>query len=421
VLTPPSGRTGRITRDLPRIVAELVIAAIGFTFIGWAVVANQQWFDRHFLPAFFVSRQMYAQIEMIGRVSALALGLVLLFIARPFLGRLVARHTWVVFNTLAAIVLAFVASEVILSQLHAHAAEQEPAGQEPRRRLDARLGWTFVPSRAADYVESGRRIQYAFDVHGYRVRSLSEPVDFERPSILFTGESMMVGEGLTWDESVPARVGAALGVQSANLAVSAYATDQAYLRLLTELPRFQHPLAIVTLFTPAIFDRNMDDDRPHLGPGLVWQPPVTRWRMLDILRLLVRYRKVETIDRGVAVTRDAFRATIALAHAHRATPLIVVPQFGPEEAADRALRARILDDPDFPVVRVELDGSWRIPGDRHPDARAAQAIASAIVARLRDGVDTVDRVDSLDRVDRVDRVETVDRVDRAGGVERTKR
>jgi hypothetical protein len=412
VLTPPSGRTERVTRDLPRVIAELVIAAIGITFVGWAVVANQQWFDRHFLPAFFVSRQMYSQIEMIGRAAALVLGLLLLFIARPFVGRLVARHASMVFSTLAAIVLAFAASEVILSQLHAHAAGEEPAGQEPRRRLDARLGWTFVPSRAADHVESGRQIEYAFDAHGYRVRSLSEPVDFERPSILFTGESMMVGEGLTWDESVPARVGAALGVQAANLAVSAYATDQAYLRLLTELPRFQHPLAIVTLFTPAIFDRNMDDDRPHLGPGLVWQPAVTRWRMLDILRLLVRYRKVETIDRGVAVTRDVFRATIALAHAHRATPLIVVPQFGPEEPAGRALRARILDDPDFPVVRVELDGSWRIPGDRHPDARAAQAIASAIVARLREGVDGVDRVDRVDRVDWVDG---------AGGVEGTKR
>jgi len=380
-----------------------VIAALGVTLVGWALVANQQWFDRHFLPAFFVSRQMYSQIEMIGRAAALVLGLLLLFIARPFVGRLVARHAWMVFSTLAAIVLAFAASEVILSQLHAHAADEEPAGQEPRRRLDARLGWTFVPSRAANHVESGRQIEYAFDTHGYRVRNLSEPVDFERPSILFTGESMMVGEGLTWDESVPARVGAALGVQSANLAVSAYATDQAYLRLLTELPRFQHPLAVVTLFTPAIFDRNMDDDRPHLGPGLVWQPAVTRWRMLDILRLLVRYRKEETIDRGVAVTRDVFRATIALAHAHHATALIVVPQFGPEEPAERALRARILDDPDFPVVRVELDRTWRIPGDRHPDARAAQAIASAIVAQLEKEVDGVDRVD------------------RTGGVEGTKR
>ena len=33
--------------------------------------------------------------------------------------------------------------------------------------------------------------------------SVDEPVDPERPTILFTGESVMFGEGLTWDESVP--------------------------------------------------------------------------------------------------------------------------------------------------------------------------------------------------------------------------
>ena len=38
---------------------------------------------------------------------------------------------------------------------------------------------------------------------------------------------MMVGEGLTWDEIVPAQVCAILGIQSANLAVSGFASDQA--------------------------------------------------------------------------------------------------------------------------------------------------------------------------------------------------
>jgi hypothetical protein len=99
------------------------------------------------------------------------------------------------------------------------------------------------------------------------VRRADEPVDPEQPTILFTGESMMVGEGLNWDETVPAQTAALMGIQSANLAVSAYASDQAYLRLETELPRFRRPVAIVALFTPSLFDRNMDDDRPHLGRG----------------------------------------------------------------------------------------------------------------------------------------------------------
>lgn len=367
------------------MIGELLIAVLGATLLGWAAIANQTWFDRHFLPAFFIPREIYVAIESIGRIGAVVIGCLLLFVIRPRAGRFIARNPLLVCNALIAIVLAIAASEVILSQLHVHAADQEPAGQEPRRRIDPRLGWTFVPSRAAHHLENGRLVEYAFDARGYRVRSAGETVDPERPSVLFTGESIIVGEGLTWDESVPAQVGAMLGVQSANLAVSAYATDQAYLRLLTELPRFTHPMAVVIPFAPALFDRNMDDDRPHLGPGLVWRPPVTRSRMLEILRLLVRYRKEETIERGIAVTREVLHATVALTRAHGAIPLIIVPQFAPEHDNERLIRERVLDDPDLPVVRIELDGRWRIPGDRHPDATAAHAIASAIAARLRRG------------------------------------
>jgi len=354
-------------------------------FAAWAIAANQQWFDRHFLPAFFVSRHTYVLIESIGRAAAATIGFVLLFVIRSRAGRFVARNPLLVINGVAAIVLACVVSEVALEQLHLHAAAQEPLGQEPRRRVDPRLGWTFVPSRAATHLESGRLIEYAFDDHGYRVRHAGDHIDPDRPSILFSGESMIVGEGLTWDESIPAQVGARLGAQSANLAVSAYATDQAYMRLQMELPRFRQPIAVVTVFTPTLFDRNMDDDRPHLGPSLVWQPPRPRSRLLEILRLLVRYRRVGTIDQGVAITRDVLHATTVLARAHGARPLIVVPQFAPEQPDEEALRHRILDNSDLPILRMELNGTWRIAGDGHPDARAAHAIAEAIAARLRSG------------------------------------
>ena len=103
--------------------------------------------------------------------------------------------------------------------------------QEPRRQADPRLGWTFVPSRTGHGAIGGRVVDYTFDSAGYRVRRADEPVDPERPTILFTGESVMFGKGLTWEESVPAQVGAMLGRQSANLAVDGYGNDQAYLRV----------------------------------------------------------------------------------------------------------------------------------------------------------------------------------------------
>jgi len=46
------------------------------------------------------------------------------------------------------------------------------------------------------------------------------------------------------------------------------------------------------------------------------------------------------------------------------------------------LRRRILDEAGLPYVHVKLDPSWHLPGDLHPDPRAAQAIAIAVAGRL---------------------------------------
>ena len=98
------------------------------------------------------------------------------------------------------------------------------------------------------------------------------------------------------------------------------------------------------------------------------------------------YRGDETIERGVKVTRDVLRSTIELARARGAVPIIVVPQFTPEESEEREIRNRVLDEAGLPYVWVELDASWQVPGDRHPDARAAHAIAVAIANKLAAGV-----------------------------------
>src|SRR6185503_7470620 len=133
--------------------------------------------------------------------------------------------------------------------------------------------------------------------------------DPARPTILFAGESVMLGEGLNWEETIPSQVGALMNVQSANLAVHGYATDQAYLRVESELPRFQRPVAIVTLFMPALFGRNLDDNRPHLGPGLTWLPAVPHTRLMSLAALIVPFRRQTTVERGIAVTSEVLRAT----------------------------------------------------------------------------------------------------------------
>jgi len=362
--------------------AVVAVASVGLAIVVCALVANQRWLDGHFLPSFFLSRNSYVLVESAIRLATAGFGLLLVFIAR-WAGRFIATHPGRALHIAIAVVLAIGASELVLRQMHLLATMEEPPQKEPRRRRDPRLGWVFVPSRTGYRNIGGRNIEYAFDSSGYRVLRVDDPVDPECPTILFTGESMMVGEGLTWDETIPAQVSALLGIQGADVAVSGFASDQAYLKLQSDLPRFRHPLAVVSLFMPAIFDRNLDDDRPHLGPGLVWLPPEPRWRLARIAQFLLPYRDKDTIERGIGVTREVLQATIDLARARGAVPLIIVLQFAPEESVERELRRRILDEGGLPYVYVELDSGWRIPGNGHPDQRATRAIAVAIADKLR--------------------------------------
>jgi len=370
------------------VVTEIVVVLIGSTLLECALAADHEWFDRHFLPSFVLSRRLYVLLASLARVVTAALGVALAVVLRPRVGRLVARvpgGTLVADagRILLAIVLALGTAELVLRRTFGHAAEERPGDEEPLRRRDPRLGWVFVPSRTGHDKIGGRVVEYAFDAAGYRVRGANGSVDPKRPTVVFTGESVMAGYGLNWDETVPARVEAILGTQCANLAVNGFATDQSYLRLLAELPRFRQPVAVVTVFMPTLFDRNLDDDRPHLGPGLVWQPGIYQWRLAAIRDIIFPYRGSDTIERGISVTREVLRATVDLARARGAVPLILVPEFTPEDPTEEVLRHRILDDAGLPYVWVKLDPSWHLPGDSHPDSRAAHAMAVAITTRLR--------------------------------------
>ena len=367
-----------------RVISEIAIALLGVVLVASALLANQRWLDHHFLPSFYTPRSRYVLIESIVRVVVAAIGAGLALVVRKPLAKFIRYHPARALQIGLAILLAFPATELVLRLRHRRAlmSEEYPAEVEPSRRRDERLGWVFVSSRTGYQWVGNRKVEYAIDSAGYRVRSLDQPVDPERPTIVFTGESIMVGERLSWEESIAAQTGSILRLQSANVAVSGFANDQAYLRLEAELPHFRKPVAVVMLFSPFLFDRNLNDDRPHVGPGLVWLPAVQRWRLLTIFKFLVPYRSDAVIQRGVNVTREVLRSTIELARARGAQPLIVVPQFTPEGSEEREIRNRVLDEAGLPYVWVQLDADWHVPGDPHPDARAAHAIAVAIANTL---------------------------------------
>jgi hypothetical protein len=101
------------------------------------------------------------------------------------------------------------------------------------------------------------------------------------------------------------------------------------------------------------------------------------------VQLVAPYRSNDTVERGITVTREIFRATVRLAASRRATPLMLALQVGPEDHVEQALRHQILDEPGLPYVLVEIDPAWRLSGDVHPNARAVHVIADAIAASLR--------------------------------------
>jgi hypothetical protein len=358
------------------------MATIGCALIVAAAAANQAWFDRHVLPSYWTPREDIVRSELLIRIAVAVIGAAIVLLSRA-VPRFVPSDPIYLLTIPLSVVLAIAVSELVLEWRHPRGPAEFSSGGEPRSHLDARVGWLFDPSRTGIATHLGRRVEYTFDRNGYRVASARATTDFERPTVIFAGESIMVGHQLTWAETIAAQTSALLGVQSANIAVSGFATDQAYLRLTTELPRFRHPVAVVLLFAPSLFDRDLDDDRPHLGPRLRWLAPIRHWRLTEIARRFVGYRSEDAVDQEVAVTREVLQATVRLARSRGAAPLIVVPQFEPEEPRERDLRKCIVDDAHVPYVYVPLDPDDRVEDDGHPDADGAREIAQSIADALK--------------------------------------
>jgi len=375
-------------QTVSRTVLKATVIVAGMLLLAGALGANQSWWDGHFLPLFFFSRNKYLLGEALARLGAGMAGIALIAFGGKAVDMLACRlreneFAGNLLRLILAVALALAAGEAIMGRSFTFAAAERQPGEEPVRQPDQKLGWVYTPAHDGSTMVGGRRIFYSIDPLGYRVAHRDAPVDVDQPTILFTGESIISGYGLTWDETIPAQVGAALGMQTANMAVFGYANDQAYLRLALELPRFRQPVAIVSLFIPSLFARNLGDDRPHLGPGLSWQPAVHRLWLSTLLRFYVPYHSQAEIEQGIQVMRAELAATEALARRHGAIPLVVDPQFGSETAMERTLRRRILEEPGIDYVQVKLDPSWHLQGDQHPDPRAAHAIAMAIAAKLR--------------------------------------
>lgn len=373
------------------MLGEALVILAALILLTGAWLLNDDWIARHFPPDNSPPYRSIEQAAWTVRILMAAVGLALIFPLRRLAGTMVIRalkpaQAANIALIILALLLALGAAEVILRSSGWNAILPPHMESEPLRQHDPILSWTLTPSHSGYRVTGGRRIGYATDAWGYRQPGSRHAPDFSRPAIIFAGESIMGGLGLPWEESIPAQVGALMKMQTIDMSVRGYATDQSYLRLKAELPRFRQPVAVVMLFSPMLFRRNGEDGRPHLDPDLVLRPAVSRSRLMTLLRRAIPYRSEDETGRAIRMTRAVLRATVKLAHARGAVPIILVPQFRPENPAERLIRERVLGNMDLPVVPVPLDPHWRLADDWHPDAHGAHVMAAAIARHLQPAV-----------------------------------
>jgi hypothetical protein len=201
-----------------------------------------------------------------------------------------------------AIVLALLTSELILQRIpDPHFQREGRVRDDPAHmhRRDAQLGWTMMSSHTVHDRRGGREVDYAFDEHGCRVADAASRVDPARPTLVFVGESYVLGAGLLWSETLPARMAAMFGVQSANCAVDAYSSDQQYMRLANELPRFEQPCR-----RRAVRDAAVRAQPGHRSPSPRCRLPVARSAAAVAPRSAGEARRALSLERRDRSRRD---------------------------------------------------------------------------------------------------------------------
>lgn len=387
------------------LAARIAITLAGAVLVGWSAVADARWAERHVLPSFCATGPVEWGLARALPFLAAGLGVLAVWRLAPAaaaLARRLCTRGRTAARALPGIALAVAASlaagEIVARWLHDRVmlgGRAPPAAARgadaPMTRADPRLGWSYLPGRTTWARQGDRAVAYAIDADGDRAASSEARPEPARPTVLFAGESIAFGYGLAHEETIPALVARDLGVQAVNLAVVGYGNDQAHLRVVDALPRFSHPLAVVTVFIPDQLRRNVEPWRPRLalGPGgaLATVPASSGPRLLRLLEELPFHG-----GGAVPLTAAILRATADAARARGAVPLFVVTNYGAPCLRDEG-EAWIVDElfarQGLPFVRVDLDRADRLPGmgERHPSRKGALKIARAVELALSDLLD----------------------------------
>ena len=370
-----------------RRLVGIALGALAVLILVFAAKATPAWFERHVVvPAYRLPPPEWILPAV--RWGSAAVGLALAACAAIAYRRATPGGA---LRIGLALLAALGASEIALR------AFDRPEAEKPNPRLewvlgvpDARTGWAFIPNRTMVLPPRGtqRRARYSIDAHGDRAPSADWVEDPRAPTIVVTGESTAVGHGLEWPDTFAARVAERMGVQVVNVAEGGYGSDQAHLRAVDALPRFAHPVALVTLVLPVQLRRNVQDDRPRLvvreGALVVEAAASSPFRLRRVFVDDVPYLSEAELQRSMRLTRRILQATADAARERGAVPLFVLVSIGPPRSArerpETFVENAVLGG--LPHVVVDVDPSNLIPRDGHPNAEGAAQIADGIVAGL---------------------------------------
>jgi hypothetical protein len=376
---PPRARHLR-ARD----VAELIVAGLGGAALAAAWQLDFEWFERY-----FAFESTSAGIALAWRALLGVVGVALALVARPRAGRWVRRlgaaHALATCaRVVVALGLSLVAAEVGLRLLGLPRRHDMAIAEVRLAETHPRYGWLFKASRSFTVETGGRPVHYDFDADHNRAASPRDVPDPAAPTIVFAGESVTAGHGLAWDESYPAIVGDALGLQTVNLGVDGYAADQAFLRLADALPHLEQPVAVVTFFFPPEVDRLERVDHPRVVFDGV-TPRVVPPSFVEELRLSQAFREALTYrsDAAIAATGEVLRQTARLAKERGARAIFLAPHLRTTwPRGDGYLIDELLVRQGLTVVSPQF-GFEPIPGDNHPNAASTRRLAEAVILALQ--------------------------------------
>ena len=175
-------------------------------------------------------------------------------------------------------------------------------------RAVAELG--YRPDAAARLLAERRSHTIGVLLNDLRQPWFADMLDGLTPVLHVGGKHILLGDG-----RIDRMLDETLTWSFIDLGVDGFGSDQAFIRFVDALPRFNHVVAVVTLFFPALVERVSWRDRPRLSfDGHLPQvspPRVGFWEDLRLVRLASSLAPLDAS--AVALTGQVFLETARIA------------------------------------------------------------------------------------------------------------